>query len=427
MPPGKDKDAGLSPEIPRLSAILTRDPNSKLFIALAEEYMKSGMAQEAVVTLEKGLKANPYYMSARVMLGKAYLEIGDAYKAREQFETVVKSIPDNLLAHKKLADIYREEGRLTEAARSLKMVILLNPKDEEAKKALAELESSPASTPSTSQEPPGGVKADSHVKEFDPRRIMYHDLAIIEVKDAAPESGTAESDHAAAEEPAPPSGAEPEIIEMPMPENMATLGEIPYAAEAEPADEPEFIPEPEEPAPSLEEEESPGAPGYGLKKDELEDIFGSYQDSLPGDEKKGEDTGGVYEIEGDISAFEIDGVKIEAAKKEPFETETLAELYISQGFYDRAINIYKNLLMVAPENGTIRQKLEELYLLATVNPPVAAPEAGIEAENAAPPGEPEYLVEPEEAGVYKGQAGYDTAAVRRLEQFLENIRRKAGR
>ena len=111
-------EGGVSPEIARLRAQLAKDPGSKLFMPLAEEYLKAGMAEEAISALENGLNANPYYMSAKVLLGKAYLQNGDTGKAKEQFEAVVKAIPDNLVANRKLGEIYLGMGMMAEAVSS---------------------------------------------------------------------------------------------------------------------------------------------------------------------------------------------------------------------------------------------------------------------------------------------------------------------
>jgi len=43
-------------EIDRLATQLAKDPHSKAFLPLAEEYCKVGMWEEAVSVLEAGLK-----------------------------------------------------------------------------------------------------------------------------------------------------------------------------------------------------------------------------------------------------------------------------------------------------------------------------------------------------------------------------------
>lgn len=45
-------------------------------------------------------------------------------------------------------------------------------------------------------------------------------------------------------------------------------------------------------------------------------------------------------------------------------TNTLAELYISQGFYDKAIEIYQGMLNDRPGNTALKQKLEQIRAMA---------------------------------------------------------------
>lgn len=127
-------------DIERLKERLERDPNSKLFVPLAEEYKKAGMVEEAINILLKGLERHPNYMSARVSLGKIYLEKGMLNEASQEFEKVVSAIPENLYAHKKLAEIYESLDKKNKAIEELRTVLRLNPIDEVAAKTLASLE-----------------------------------------------------------------------------------------------------------------------------------------------------------------------------------------------------------------------------------------------------------------------------------------------
>jgi tetratricopeptide (TPR) repeat protein len=130
-------------EIERLKDKIEKDPSSKLFVPLAEEYKKAGMYDEAIDVLAKGLEKQPAYLSARVSLAKIYVERGLPDKARDEFEKVIEAIPDNLYAHKKLAEIYKELGEKDSAVREFKMVLRLNPADEWAATTLAEIEEKP--------------------------------------------------------------------------------------------------------------------------------------------------------------------------------------------------------------------------------------------------------------------------------------------
>ena len=100
-------------EIDRLATQLAKDPHSKVFMPLAEEYGKVGMWQEAAGVLEDGLKLYPGFITAMVALGRAYDHMGQATKAKAILEESVKLSPENLRAHRTLIKIYtsQEIGR----------------------------------------------------------------------------------------------------------------------------------------------------------------------------------------------------------------------------------------------------------------------------------------------------------------------------
>jgi tetratricopeptide (TPR) repeat protein len=119
-------------EIDRLAAQLARDPHSKAFMPLAEEYGKVGMWQEAAGVLEDGLKLYPGFITAMVALGRAYDHMGQATKARTILEGSVKLSPENLRAHRTLIKIYTSQGLSESALQSCAVILAVNPRDEEA-------------------------------------------------------------------------------------------------------------------------------------------------------------------------------------------------------------------------------------------------------------------------------------------------------
>lgn len=144
-------------EIEKLRARVEKDPNSRLFLPLAEEYRKAGMMDEAVSAILHGLERQPGYTSARVALGRLYLEKNMIDEARKEFEMVVSAIPDNLFSHKKLAEIYRERGEIQKAIAEYEKVLLLNPIDDDAKLSMEEIggrktEEAEVATPSMDEE-----------------------------------------------------------------------------------------------------------------------------------------------------------------------------------------------------------------------------------------------------------------------------------
>jgi tetratricopeptide (TPR) repeat protein len=135
-------------EIDRLALALAKDPASKSFIPLAEEYGKAGMWPEAAGVLEDGLKYYPGFITAMVALGRAYDQMGQPTKAKAILEEAIKISPENLRAHRTLAKIYTAEGSTAAALRSCDVILALNPLDQESLSLRASLgASTPAAAP----------------------------------------------------------------------------------------------------------------------------------------------------------------------------------------------------------------------------------------------------------------------------------------
>lgn len=125
--------AEISMEIDRLAIQLAKDPHSKVFMPLADEYGKAGMWQEAAGVLEDGLKLYPGFITAMVALGRAYDQMGQATKAKAILEESVKLSPENLRAHRTLIKIYTSQGLKELALQSCAIILTVNPRDEEAR------------------------------------------------------------------------------------------------------------------------------------------------------------------------------------------------------------------------------------------------------------------------------------------------------
>ena len=119
-------------EIDRWATQLAKDPHSKVFMPLAEEYGKVGMWQEAAAVLEDGLKLYPGFITAMVALGRAYDHLGQATKAKAILEESVKLSPENLRAHRTLIKIYTSQGLNESALQSCAVILAVNSRDEEA-------------------------------------------------------------------------------------------------------------------------------------------------------------------------------------------------------------------------------------------------------------------------------------------------------
>jgi tetratricopeptide (TPR) repeat protein len=352
----------LSPEIVKLSERLAKDPASNLFVSLAEEYIKSGMPEEALVVLMDGLKIHPDFARARVMLGKVYLDKGEFREAKQQFETVIQASPDNLLAHRKLVKIYREEGSIEKAIQSCRVVLNSNPKDEEMKKDLLDLESRQGNIDFAEKNRPK-LTAIEQVNSL--KNIS---------------SSTAEEDPASALELNLVSSEQDVAASKPL------EGETGNTIE-------------------LKEEE--------CSLEEIMDLMGQ---------------------EG----------KVEPAAKrgeEELATESLAELYIKQGFYDKGIEVFQALLLKDPANKALLKKFNDATARSkneSKTPPESVEtktERPAPAEMANNPGEGAAIgevhaearskaVEPEPAPSKPSQGKRPNAEkIQKLQAWLEQIKR----
>jgi tetratricopeptide (TPR) repeat protein len=147
MSPSSNKP-GNAAEIDRLALALAKEPGSKAFIPLAEEYGKAGMWEEAAAVLEDGLKAYPSFITAMVALGRAYDQLNQPVKAKAILEEAVKLSPENLRAHRTLAKIYVAQGAKEAALRSCNVILSVNPQDQETLSLRAIL-GEPVAQPST--------------------------------------------------------------------------------------------------------------------------------------------------------------------------------------------------------------------------------------------------------------------------------------
>lgn len=316
-------------DIEKLKKKTEKDPNSKLFVPLAEEYKKAGMYDEAIDVLTKGLERQPGYLSARVSLGKIYIERGMFDEAKAEFEKVITAIPDNLYAHKKLAEIYRDLGEKEKAIKEFKMVLKLNPMDEWAETSLAEIEGSPEIQPQEEIEKQS--EETIHIGE-EPFKIEEEKSFEIEEE-------------------------KPSEISLSKEDMELWKSHLEATKEIEEEEEEEKTP-----AISISEENVELWKAHSEAVEEVQEAIAETvieAEELPEEEPFSfEDI--LKEPEAVVEEPEL-AVKEKEVPKKPDITE--ADHYILQGRYLEAINVYKNLLSAEPDNKHILQRVEELKTL----------------------------------------------------------------
>jgi tetratricopeptide (TPR) repeat protein len=218
-----NKDGAQSPELVKLADKFRKDPSSKLFFPLAEEYAKVGRIGEAIELLRTGIKAHPDLLSARVSLGKALLAKGLHAEAQAEFEQVIVANPDNIMAHKKLASIYVHAGDKPRAVASCQAVLAVNPSDVEVLKLREEADRL-AEIPPAPPRPAFGELSEGFESEptvVDPTLVDVVEPTVVDptLMSRAPGPAPVEAAIGQAEEDAPSAAVE----EGPIEDDLATV------------------------------------------------------------------------------------------------------------------------------------------------------------------------------------------------------------
>lgn len=131
-------DARIMAEIEELKKKLSANPESLIFVPLADAYRKAGMHEEGIDTCKKGLEKHPSYTSARVVLGRIYNEKNKFEEAIEELKKVESVDDDNLMVHSMLGSVYLKKKMYAEAIEQFQRVLSLNPEDTETQDKLQE-------------------------------------------------------------------------------------------------------------------------------------------------------------------------------------------------------------------------------------------------------------------------------------------------
>ncbi|MBK6405566.1 MAG: tetratricopeptide repeat protein [Holophagales bacterium] len=123
-----------------LKKALTRDPASRQFLALADEYRRQGQVREAIGVLERGLAQNPSAVAGHVALGRLLQQGGRLDEAIASFGEALRLDPQNLVALRQTADVHLSRGETVEAIKKLKLFRGLSPGDREVNELIRQLD-----------------------------------------------------------------------------------------------------------------------------------------------------------------------------------------------------------------------------------------------------------------------------------------------
>jgi tetratricopeptide (TPR) repeat protein len=378
--------------IDELRRRLDRDPGSRLFAQLAEEYRKAGSHGDAIRVARGGLAQHPSYPSARLTLGRALLESGDAAGARVELETVLREAPDNILASRFLGQALEALGELGPALVQLQKTLKMAPGDRQLESRIVSLETRlrspqaaagapPApSTPAPSGAPRSGVTAPvARPAVAATPEAEASPAPTIRIR-PQPEPGpwgrrapgppplpaTAAPAVAAPSGPPPlPPPASPLAVTERLPASTSAAYESDIAPTLPTAQSPAFGPVDETAVPTL-------PPGALAAEETVFEPEPPPQPTLPvstarevGEPRLVPEPGPVLgearPMQRTIAREEAQAPWVPAASgATPFSSSTLAELYLKQGLVDRAVEVYRQMLAEEPGNERARSRLAEI-------------------------------------------------------------------
>jgi tetratricopeptide (TPR) repeat protein len=152
-----------------------RDPKSRAFLQLAEEYRRGGRLSDAVHVLEAGLEEHPTYLAAQVALGRCLLESGAPAKASELLERAVARDPTQLVANKLLVEAYLAMEQAGKARERLDLYKLFNDRDadiETLESRIRALDGLPAAPPRPPKRGAPGAASEGAVFHLPPVPLL---------------------------------------------------------------------------------------------------------------------------------------------------------------------------------------------------------------------------------------------------------------
>ncbi len=106
-----------------------KNPRSRVFAPLAESYRKLGMYDEAFKILKDGIRHHPTYTLGYIVLAHCYFDQGKFELTYNTLRPIIAQNADNISLQKVFAQSCINLGYLEEALDTFKYLLFLNPKD----------------------------------------------------------------------------------------------------------------------------------------------------------------------------------------------------------------------------------------------------------------------------------------------------------
>jgi len=415
----------------------------RYFAPLANEYRKGGQPKRAIEICRSQLAQMPGHMSGQIVYAQSLYECGEFDEAKQVFERALTLDPENLIALRSLGDMSLQSGNTIDARKWYSRLLEADPHDSAVIALVSEIDASAEAAPvATPQEIPGvdedaGDQAIPFIanaegspvgSDVESSPVESPALSAPDESSARPSAAPAPASESTVAS-APESASVSESIAASAPES-ASVSESPVST---PEPRPSAVSGTTPPA-GLErhypveaaEPMDPGAPDTGLGAEGLE---GHRQDELMGAEglhgaepEQPPEPIGTEGLRGkpipkplagatgsrsdDENALENwtppPGATVHERKEsrkedrlfagpgpEPFVNETMAQLYLQQGYRQLALRVYYQLAESRPDDQVLKDRIAEIEAADQAAHPDAAAQARKETPSVeAPKGTP---------------------------------------
>ena len=361
----------------------------RYFAPLANEYRKGGQPKRAIEICRTHLAQMPGHMSGQIVFGQSLFEVGEYEEARQVFERALALDPENLIALRSLGDMSLQAGNTVEARKWYVRLLDADPKDTNVSALVADIDAAAAAAPISPEPPVPGIEPD-----LGDQQIPYLEPPAAQPSTTASETvpATGEVEPAVMSSSAAVSEPVQEETVPPMPSELATAAAEARAASAAAARQAQAETEPPRPEPEARVE--PGAP-HEPEREESEPIglerhypvpeststetvgaASTEQDSMgaTGESEplvsQREDVGNPLDSWTTTESEEPEGEPANAghaeargftgASPEPFVNETMAQLYLQQGYRQLALQVYHRLAEARPNDQALKDRIAEI-------------------------------------------------------------------
>ena len=308
------------------------DENPRRYFApLANEYRKGGQPKRAIEICRAHLAQMPGHMSGQIVFGQALFEAGEWDEARVVFERALTLDPENLIALRSLGDMALQAGNTADARTWYARLLDADPKDAAVIALVAEINEPAKATPAS--ETVASAPAAEAPEE-------------VEASPSAPEPASTQAEapvglerHYLLEEPEleSPIAETGEAIEA-----ITSLREdVPNALDAPPPAAEPAAPEPAAAEPAAVE--SAAVESAAVESAASERVATSEERAFSG------------------------------ASAEPFVNETMAQLYLQQGYRQLALKVYRQLSASRPHDQALKARIAEIEAADAADHPAEAP------------------------------------------------------